>query len=126
MIEMFLEDSRETPETIDMARELLFTTRRQTETIDGMLARHARHWGLDRLALVDRNILRLATAELLNRSAPYKVVIAESLRLAQEFSTLESPRFVNGVLDAVAKDLMASRESEEGADGQAPGEQEQA
>ncbi len=81
------------------------------ETIDEILARHARHWELTRLAMVDRNILRIATSELKTGSVPFKVVISEALRLAQEFSTAESPRFVNGVLDAVARELRKEPEA---------------
>jgi len=82
-VDAFLDDSRETGQTI----------------------LHARHWELSRLALVDRNILRLGVCELRRGRTPLKVVISEALRLAQEFSTAESPRFVNGVLDAVAKEI---------------------
>ena len=76
---------------------------------DRLLARHARHWELGRLALVDRNILRLAVTEMLAK-APPKVVITEAMQLAREFSTAESPRFVNGVLDAIAKELRVGEE----------------
>lgn len=105
MVEVFLQDSRELPATIETARSLARQTLGDLEKIDSLLARHARHWELGRLALVDRNILRLATWELISRAAPYKVVITEALRLAQEFSTIESPRFINGILDAVAKEV---------------------
>ena len=71
----------------------------------------SRHWELGRLALVDRNILRLAAWELLTKKAPHAVIISEATRLAQEFSTVDSPRFVNGVLDAVTKEL--SRDTED-------------
>ena len=105
MVEVFLQDSREVPATIEIARSLARQTLDSLEKIDSLLARHARHWELGRLALVDRNILRLATWELISQAAPYKVVITEALHLAQEFSTLESPRFINGILDAVAKEV---------------------
>jgi len=105
MVERFLVDSRELPGTIQAARGMVASARGRLSEIDDVLARHARHWDMERLALVDRNILRLATCELFDRSAPCKVVISEALRLAQEFSTLESPRFVNGVLDSVAREL---------------------
>lgn len=105
MVEVFLQDSRELPATIETARSLARQTLGDLEKIDSLLARHTRHWELGRLALVDRNILRLATWELISRAAPYKVVITEALRLAQEFSTIESPRFINGILDAVAKEV---------------------
>ncbi|MBS3734758.1 MAG: transcription antitermination factor NusB [Phycisphaerae bacterium] len=103
--EQFIDDSRENTDTRDLARRLLETAWADRAACDDLLVRHARHWQLERLALVDRNILRLATAEMRARHAPDKVVISEALHLAQELSTAESPRFVNGVLDAVAREL---------------------
>ena len=105
MVDDFLDDSRESPDTIENARKYLNDTSRDIETIDKILVKHAKHWELERLALVDRNILRLGTCELKSRKTPIKVVISEALKLAQEFSTAESPRFVNGVLDAIAKQI---------------------
>ncbi|MFW6062464.1 MAG: transcription antitermination factor NusB, partial [Planctomycetota bacterium] len=87
------------------ARHLALGAFHETEQIDTVLRRHARHWQLSRLALVDRNILRLCTWEMLQGQTPFKVVIAEALHLARDFSTAESPRFVNGVLDAVAREI---------------------
>ena len=55
--------------------------------------------------MVDRNILRLAICELRACQVPRRVIITEAIKLAQEFSTAESPRFINGVLDAVAKEI---------------------
>ena len=107
--ESFIAESREPEGTIKSAQSLLIETFDDLEAIDAILIRHARHWELARLALVDRNILRIATNELKSESAPFKVVISEAIKLAQEFSTAESPRFVNGVLDAVAKELQAER-----------------
>ncbi len=105
LVDDFIADSREAPGTLTDARELLGETWDNLEQIDAMLARHARHWQLSRLALVDRNILRIGVWELLSGRAPFKVVISEALRLAKEFSSAESSRFVNGVLDAVAHEI---------------------
>ncbi len=105
MVERFIADSKEPPETLTAARGLLQNTCDRQQQCDELLARHARHWDVGRLALVDRNILRLAACELLEGKTPPKVVIAEALRLSQEFSSAESPRFINGVLDAVLKEL---------------------
>ncbi len=110
----FIDDSKEDQSTIDAAHALTRDAFEDVSTCDGILARHARHWDLGRLALVDRNILRLATYELRAGRAPRKVVITEAIRLAKEFSTAESPRFINGVLDAVAKEV--SRDAEAGRD----------
>jgi len=104
-VEAFLIDSKEPAGTIRLARQVAKATFGQLTEIDQILVRHSRHWELGRLALVDRNILRLATWELVTRKAPYAVIISEATRLAQEFSTVDSPRFVNGVLDAVTKEL---------------------
>ena len=109
-IDAFVGDSRESPETVALAREMISGVLAEREIVDGLLVRHARHWQLGRLALVDRNILRLGGWELCEGRTPFRVVITEALNLAHEFSTAESPRFINGILDAV------SRELREGAD----------
>ena len=105
MAEGFIAESRDDAQTLQLARQLLSDVRADVKACDATLTEYARHWQLNRLALVDRNILRLAVCELRAKSAPPRVVIAEALKLAEEFSTAESPRFVNGILDAVARDL---------------------
>ena len=104
----FITDSRDGDAAIATALDLFEKAWAWREQSDQWLTRHARHWELGRLALVDRNILRLAAYEMLSgRTAP-KIAITEALRLAQEFSTAESPRFVNGILDAVYKEMRAA------------------
>jgi len=74
--------------------------------IDEQLSRHATNWRLDRMAIVDRNILRLGVFELLfdaKNQTPPKVVINEAVELAKRFGTADSAKFVNGVLDSVHK-----------------------
>jgi N utilization substance protein B len=105
LVEAFLADSREPAAAVAMARSMLSETCQQSEALDAILKRHTRDWDLQRLAMVDRSILRLAVGELFAGAVPPKVVIVEAIRLAREFSTAESPRFINGVLDAVAKEL---------------------
>jgi transcription antitermination protein NusB len=74
--------------------------------IDGLIERHAEHWRMDRMAAVDRNLLRGAVAELLGFPAtPRAVIINEALEIARKFSSPESVQFINGVLDSVGKDL---------------------
>jgi transcription antitermination protein NusB len=74
--------------------------------IDQLIERHAEHWRMDRMAAVDRNLLRAGVAEFLAYpETPRAVVINESLEIARKFSSLESVQFVNGVLDSVAKEL---------------------
>jgi len=113
LVHEFVADSREPPETLRAARGLLDEAHADWPACDGILVRHARHWDLSRLALVDRNILRLAAHELRFAKAPPKVVITEAIRLAREFSTAESPRFINGVLDAVAREILAADGADE-------------
>jgi N utilization substance protein B len=78
--------------------------RRRTE-IDDRIGDAAEHWTLDRMSLVDRNILRLATYELLRKpdEPPTPVVLNEAVELAKLLSTDDSGRFVNGVLNAIAR-----------------------
>jgi N utilization substance protein B len=74
------------------------------DEIDEELERQTAHWRLDRLAAVDRNILRLAMYELLfEGDTPHAVVIDEAIEIAKKFGAEESPRFVNGVLDGFVK-----------------------
>ena len=78
----------------------------RTPEIDGLIERHAEHWRMERMAAVDRNILRAAVAELLGfPSTPRAVIINEALEIARKFSSPESAQFINGVLDSVGKEL---------------------
>ena len=106
MVGEFIDDSDQPPETALAARRLVEQALADRDDCDDLLARHARRWSLSRLAMVDRNILRMAVSELRDGGTPFKVVIAEALKLAHEFSTSESPRFINGVLDAVAGEVL--------------------
>ena len=105
LVEDFIRDSREPSMVLDRALQVLAEAFDDRSECDEILKRHARRWDIPRLALVDRNILRLGVHELREGKAPFKVVISESLRLAREFSSAESPRFVNGILDAVAREI---------------------
>jgi len=74
--------------------------------IDDLIMRFTEHWDLDRMAVVDRNILRLAVYELGWRAeTPPKVVINEAIEIAKKFGTRESGRFINGILDRVHREL---------------------
>lgn len=84
-------------------------TDRATE-IDGLIEGHAQHWRMERMAAVDRNLMRAAVAELMGFPAtPRAVVINEALEIARKFSSPESVQFINGVLDSVGKELEGSR-----------------
>ena len=74
--------------------------------IDKMIEAHAEHWRMERMAAVDRNILRAGVAEFMGfPSTPKPVVINEALEIARKFSSPESVNFLNGVLDSVAREL---------------------
>ena len=74
--------------------------------IDQLIERNAEHWRMDRMAAVDRNLLRAGVAEFLGfPETPPAVVINEALEIARRFSTPESVHFINGVLDSVAREL---------------------
>jgi N utilization substance protein B len=92
----------------EFANDLVRETLARVETIDGLLIAHAHNWRLERMAVIDRLVLRLAVCELLTHpETPPKVVINEALELARTFSGDEAVGFVNGVLDAVRKVLPA-------------------
>lgn len=90
----------------DFANGLVRGTLERVTEIDGILAAHAQNWRVERMAVIDRLVLRLAVYELLaDRDTPPRVVINEALELARTYSGEEAVRFVNGVLDAVRKAL---------------------
>ena len=97
--------TREDPEVLQLASRLAAGVVAECAELDRRFAGAAEHWRLDRLALVDRNILRIGVYELLHASAPPKVVIDEALWLAHRFAGRQSPGFINGVLDHVAREL---------------------
>ena len=84
--------------------QLVKGTWEHRQAIDSVLSRYATNWRLDRMAMVDRNVLRLGTFELLfGNETPPKVVINEAVELAKRFGTTDSGKFVNGVLDSIHK-----------------------
>ncbi|MDT5059589.1 MAG: transcription antitermination protein NusB [Acidobacteriota bacterium] len=91
------------------ARE--FATRLATGTLshltslDERIKSRAEHWRISRMAVVDRNILRLAVYEFLYEPTPRTVAINEALEIARRFSTYEATQFINGILDAIKRDL---------------------
>ena len=85
-------------------RRLMETVARHLDDIDGKIAHHTSNWRIERLHAIDRNILRIAIAELLwFEDVPPKVAIHEALKLARRYGSPGSPRLLNGVLDAVLK-----------------------
>ncbi len=89
----------------DRARELVLGVAQNLKSIDERIAGASRRWRLPRLARVDRNVLRIAAYELLfDTEVPVEVVIDEAVEIAHRFAGSASPAFINGVLDAIARD----------------------
>jgi transcription antitermination protein NusB len=96
------------PGTREFANELLEASVARAALIDALLEKHATDWKLDRMAAMDRAILRLAVGEFRATGTPPKVVINEALELAKKYSSEESVSFINGVLDAILKEQIAA------------------
>ncbi len=96
-------------ETQAFVSELVRGVTRRYAEVDKLIAQYTEHWDIDRMAVVDRNILRLGVWELLDHpSVPPKVAINEAIEIAKKFGTRESGGFINGVLDRVHKELRAA------------------
>ncbi len=94
------------PDPDELLRDVLGVLSRRAVEVDELLQSAARNWELDRLAATDRSVLRIATAELLGRpGTPARVILDEAIEIARRFGSEESARFVNGVLDQVARSL---------------------
>ena len=81
--------------------------------LDERIRSRAEHWRISRMAVVDRNILRLAVYEFLHEPTPRTVAINEALEIARRFSTFEATQFINGILDAIKRDLDRERPQED-------------
>src|SRR5215468_8849382 len=104
----FQNQSEESADVADFARRLVMGAVEHVERIDELIRKHAEHWRLDRMATVDRNLLRLAVQEFLyEKETPKTVVINEAIEIARRFSAQEPPLFINGVLDSIKKELEA-------------------
>lgn len=101
----FWRNARAAAPTREFAMELFEAAAAQAEQVDALLARHATDWRVDRMSAIDRAILRLAVAELRTTGTPPKVVINEALEIAKKFSTEEAVPFINGILDAIRKEM---------------------
>jgi transcription antitermination protein NusB len=100
------------PETRGFADDLFRLAVERQQEIDDLIQKHAQHWRMERMAAVDRNVLRAGVAEFLGYpDTPRPVVINEALEIARKFSAPESVQFINGVLDSVGKELAESHES---------------
>jgi N utilization substance protein B len=91
-------------ELLDFARSLLAGVRKNRLEVDELLKKTADNWSLERMAVIDRNILRLGAFEMLHSDTPDRVAINEAVELAKRFGQKQSPHFVNGILDRFVKE----------------------
>ena len=91
--------------TREFANTLVCGTLRELAALDDRIRTRAEHWRIERMAIVDRNVLRLAVYEFLYQDTPGTVVINEALEIARRFSTYEATQFINGILDAIKQDV---------------------
>ena len=100
-----LADGELEPGAQEFATRLALGTLANLPEVDERIRSRAEHWRITRMALVDRNVLRLAVYEFLKESTPHTVIINEALEITRRFSTYEATQFINGILDAIKRDL---------------------
>jgi N utilization substance protein B len=108
---LYSEECEEQPIPDEFMEELVGGTLARLEEIDRRIAQYSENWRVSRMPAVDRNIVRLAVYELLQATLPPAVIIDEAIELAHRFSGEESIGFMNGLLDAIRKDLDKTRPS---------------
>jgi N utilization substance protein B len=99
--------------TREFANSLACGTLKEIASIDDLIRTRAEHWRIERMAIVDRNVLRLAVYEFLYTDTPNGVAINEALETARRFSSFEATQFINGILDGIKLDLDAAQENPE-------------
>ena len=105
-IKLFLERNSSQEGVENFMKELVVSLIDKMEEVDGIIQKFSDHWVLDRMTVIDRNILRMGTCELLfNFSTPPKVVINEAIEIAKKYGNEDSPEFINGILDKVYNEI---------------------
>jgi N utilization substance protein B len=105
-LKVFWELNPSRAEIVEYASGLVHGTSNKKKEIDSLIAKHSNNWRVNRMAVTDRNILRLATYELMEEpGVPAKVIINEAIEIARKFGTTDSATFVNGVLDSIHQTL---------------------
>jgi len=105
-IKLFLERNSSQEDVVNFMKELVVSLIDKMEEIDEIIQKFSDHWILDRMTVIDRNILRMGACELLfNFSTPPKVVINEAIDIAKKYGNEDSPEFINGILDKVYNEI---------------------
>jgi len=106
IIETIVGDLEKQPESFSFAKELILKVIECNKELDGLIKQRIEHWEFNRLAIIDRIVLRMGICELLYfDDIPPKVTMNEAIEIARSFSTEKSDKFVNGVLDSILADL---------------------
>jgi len=110
----FWEGNDEPEEVREFTYAIVKNTRENLEKIDSLIKDAAEHWSIERMAVIDRNILRAATYEIVFRSdIPPSVAINEALEIAKKYSTEDSAPFINGILDRIAHSVTPSTQKDD-------------
>lgn len=113
LFESYLEYYPQREEVIDFSRSLAEGVLARIDSLDAKIKTYAKNWEIERMAIIDRNVLRMAIYELLwIDDVPPKVSINEAIELAKKFGDTDSPRFVNGILDKIYKMETAKADKE--------------
>lgn len=95
------------PEVRGFAEDLFRSAVERREQIDELIVQYSKHWRLERMPAVDRNLLRMAVGEMLAfKGTPFPIVINEALEIGRRYSSPDSINFLNGVLDSIARSLI--------------------
>lgn len=109
MLREFWEGNEETEDVKAFTRDIVRDTLENLDAIDDAIKKAAEHWSVERMAVIDRNILRAAAYEIFYRpDIPNTVVINEAIEIAKKYSTQESASFINGILDKLAHQASAA------------------
>ena len=102
VLKRYWQDRKRNPEVIEFANQIVMGTSEHLAEIDKIISKHSENWEIERMPVIDRNILRFATYEILYMiDVPPKVTIDEAIDLANRFGTVNSGKFINGVLDKI-------------------------
>ncbi len=114
LVETYWGEMAEAAEEVrSFANDLVLGTISHMDEIDERIRLRTEHWRIPRMAIVDRNLLRMAVYEFLHQpKTPKTVAINEALEIARRFSTSEATQFINGILDAIKRDLEAGTSQE--------------
>jgi len=105
-IKLFLERNSSQEGVENFMKELVMSLVSKMKEVDEIIQKYSDHWILDRMTVIDRNILRIGACELLfNFSTPPKVVINEAIDIAKKYGNEDSPEFINGILDKVYNEI---------------------